>query len=227
MSVFRSLTVGTFLYNGVEDAIVAKASGTQTNAYQLSRQINRIATCATAGDSVKLPPAQSGLAITIINHGATSAQVYGSPGDTINDVASATGVPQMANSVCTYHCLTEGSWYAIGLSSGFAGGLSTRSSVGGLTALVGGGQTGATPLTAGFNIVANVASAADSVLLPVSKAGMWLIVKNTHANSLAIFPNTGETINAIAADAVYNLATVKTALFFCVAAGAWHTILTA
>jgi hypothetical protein len=96
-----------------------------------------------------------------------------------------------------------------------------------LTALVSGGQTGAPLLPATFNRVTTVASAADSVMLPVAIAGSLVFVKNTSANALAIFPSKGDLINAAAVDAVYSLATVKSAIFFCCVNGTWDAHLSA
>lgn len=102
-----------------------------------------------------------------------------------------------------------------------------RSCANGITALAGGGQTGATNLTGALNRVTTVATAADSVMLPTAKAGMSIFVKNTAANSLNVFPASGDAINALAANAAYALATVKAAFFVCVVDGTWDTVLTA
>jgi hypothetical protein len=40
-----------------QDSIAANAGGGQANAFQLTRQNNRVTTVATTGDSIKLPPA--------------------------------------------------------------------------------------------------------------------------------------------------------------------------
>ena len=102
-----------------------------------------------------------------------------------------------------------------------------RSCANGLTALAGGGQTGATNLTGALNRVTTVATAADSVMLPTAKAGMNIFVKNTAANSLNVFPASGDAINALSANAAYALATVKAAFFVCTVDGTWDTVLTA
>ena len=92
------------LLTSVEDGITATASGTQSTAYQLSARLNRIATCATNGDSVKLPPPEVGLEIVVINDGAANAQVFGHGTDTVDAVATATGVTLTAAKRCTYYC---------------------------------------------------------------------------------------------------------------------------
>jgi hypothetical protein len=66
----------------------------------------------------------------------------------------------------------------------------------GLTALAGGGATGATLLTGNINVVATCATSADSAILPASQPqGTELVVRNSGAAACAVFPNTGATIN--------------------------------
>jgi hypothetical protein len=93
-----------------------------------------------------------------------------------------------------------------------------------LTALVGGGQTGATVLTAMINRVTGVASAADSVKLPLAVPGSAIVVINAHAtNALAVFPFLGDAIDAGAANAVRSVAATKTCVFYCAVAGTWNS----
>lgn len=106
-------------------------------------------------------------------------------------------------------------------------GTSSRTAVNALTALVGGAQAG-TALTAGINRVTTVASAADSVQLPAATAGISVVVINAAAaNAMAVFPRTGEIINALSANASISVAANKTIEFFCAVAGTWNSILTA
>lgn len=96
-----------------------------------------------------------------------------------------------------------------------------------LTATVGGAQAG-TALRPGVNRVTTVASAADSVQLPASSPGMIVIVMNSAAaNAVAVFGQTGDTINAIAANSAFSVVANKVAIFFCAVAGKWHSVLTA
>lgn len=107
--------------SNVETGIVAKAGGGQANAYQLGAQINRVDTVASGNDSVRLPKivpgapslgllsktgATVGTIILITNNAANSLQVFGgvqgAVGDTINAVATGTGVAQGAN-VSTFY----------------------------------------------------------------------------------------------------------------------------
>jgi hypothetical protein len=89
---------GSFFSESFQDNITANPGGGQTGAFQLTRQNNRVTTVTTAGDSIMLPPALPGLEVIVVNHGANSMQVFGNGTDTIDDVATATGVPQMQNS---------------------------------------------------------------------------------------------------------------------------------
>lgn len=73
--------------------LVAKASGTQANGTPLPSTYNEVITVGTAADSLLLPLATAlGQEVVLISKSATSAQIYGSGTDTINGVATATGV---------------------------------------------------------------------------------------------------------------------------------------
>ena len=98
----------------------------------------------------------------------------------------------------------------------------------GMTAHAGGGQANAVPLPTLFNRVTTVGSANDSVLLPPAIAGIEVLVVNAAAaNSMNVFPSTGDAINALAANAAFAVAANKTCTFFCVKTGVWHSQLTA
>jgi hypothetical protein len=97
----------------------------------------------------------------------------------------------------------------------------------GITAFATGGQANAVALTATYNRVTTVGTAADSVRLPVATAGSRVVVFNKGANSLNVFPATGGIVNALSANAAYALAATKGAEFICMVNGTWDTILTA
>jgi hypothetical protein len=103
------------------------------------------------------------------------------------------------------------------------------SAANGLTALAGGGQANAAVLTAQVNRVTTVATAADSVKLPPAKPGQWplVVINAAAANSMNVFPSSGDAINAVAADGAFAVAANKTVLFFCAVAGIWNAITTA
>ena len=228
---FANLTLTGLFYESSTDNITAHAGGGQASAVAFTTELNRVATVATTGDSVKLPPSAPGLTIIAINHGANPMQVFGTGTDTIDDVAAATGVQQMANSTVIYTCNTAGSWYTEGLASGFVRGasLQTFSAVDGLTAHAGGGQASATLLTAMMNRVSTVATGGDSTVLPPSAPGMDITVTNAAAsNSMNVFPSAGgtgtETINSLGANAPFALGAGKSVQFICYTAGQLHTL---
>ena len=224
-----TMGAGQFLYESASNAITAFAGGGQASAVALTSQTNRVTTVATAGDSVKLPAAVAGLELTVINRGANDMAVFPSTGDAIDGQAANTSVLQMPNSVVLYFCSIAGQWESEGLASGFGGpGLATQSAQDGLTAKAGGGQGGGPTINRMINRVTTVATAADSITLPVSARGLTITIVNAAAaNSMNVFPNTGDAINALAANAAYALAAGKTATFYCTAAGQWHTVLSA
>src|SRR5258708_1989372 len=95
---YRYLTFTNF-----EDGITATAGGGQSGAYQLNAAVSVIDTVATPGDSVALPkynpfavadarPGGPGMIVVIFNEGANPCQVFGVTADTINAVATGTGV---------------------------------------------------------------------------------------------------------------------------------------
>ncbi len=113
----------------------------------------------------------------------------------------------------------------------FADGLTSKDLIActvktGITALAGGGQTGATPLAGQFNVIATVATAADSVLLPQipqdgSSVAIW--VKNNGANSANVFPQVGDTINALSANAALAVAATAKQIFVSVSGSNWQS----
>lgn len=74
----------------ITDSITAHSGGGQADAVQLMTAINRISTCANAGDSVKLPvnPSSIGITLYIRNDGANSCNVYPATGYTINSLGA-------------------------------------------------------------------------------------------------------------------------------------------
>jgi hypothetical protein len=94
------------LFTGsVEDGITATAGGTKALAYQLFATVNRVSVAASAGDSVMLPAKPFiGQMVQLINDGVSNIDVYGNGTDTIDAVATATGVVLSAASRSFYTC---------------------------------------------------------------------------------------------------------------------------
>ena len=95
-------------------SITAHAGGTQAAATPIRTACTLIAVCATAADSVVLPPAMGGQLLWLTNAGAASTQIFAAPGaDTINGVANATGVALAAGKSVTLMCPLAGAWFSI------------------------------------------------------------------------------------------------------------------
>lgn len=99
--------------------ITAKAGGGQATATLLTGTINSVDTVATAADSVKLQLCAGGAGppkrTTVVNTSANSLQVFGSGTDTIDGVATGTGVALAAGVMVEYTCTAVasgvGKWF--------------------------------------------------------------------------------------------------------------------
>jgi hypothetical protein len=133
----------------------------------------------------------------------------------------------MNNSVVLYSCYSAASgWASEGLSTGFASsGLQTLSTTTGITAHAGGGQGSAVPLTSMLNFIQTVTTAGDSLLLPAAVPGLEITVINQSATATGpnVFPQSGQTINALAANTAIAVPPQSVMIFFCGVAGAWWT----
>lgn len=116
------------------------------------------------------------------------------------------------------------------------------SSRGALTAFAGGGQTNAVVLADAVNVVTTVGTAADSVMLPPCTTGVGgnvvgygntdgmqvTIINAAAANAMNVFPQVGQSINALSANTAFSLAAGKSIIFTCSPAGAiWYGNLSA
>lgn len=136
------------LPNGENNAVTAFATGGQTNATALREDVSfhEVTTCATAADSVRLPPAVVGAYHFVKNSGAAALQVYGAGTDTIDSVATGTGVSQAPKEGNFYYCVTAGNYISLsGDTSGSAftslTGLAATFPITGLAAAQGGSVT--------------------------------------------------------------------------------------
>ena len=93
----------------------------------------------------------------------------------------------------------------------------------GVVAVAGGGQSAKPNITATMTRVTTVAAANDSLTLPQAAPGLRYKVINKGANSLNVFPLSGDLVNALAVNAAFALATTKSVEFICVAPGVWDT----
>jgi hypothetical protein len=100
-------------------------------------------------------------------------------------------------------------------------GATSRSVTNAITAFATGGQASAVALTADINSITVCATAADSVKLPAATAGRVVQVSNLGAAHAAVFPASGELIDALAANASVSLAVGGSIIFTCSVAGSW------
>jgi len=180
------------------NGLTAHAGGGQTSALALTSTVNRVTTVASAGDSVKLPVSVAGLSVTVINNGANAMQVFGASTDTINGIATGTGISQIPNSVVRYVSAVAGLWQTQDVNFGYSSNFPTSSVSTGLTAHSGGGQGSALALTSSVNNITTAAASGDSVRLPVSAVGMAVTVINSGANPIQVFGAGTDTVNGIA-----------------------------
>jgi len=92
-----------------------------------------------------------------------------------------------------------------------------------ITAFATGGQASATALTGEYNNVTTVASAFDSVKLLTAVAGQVQTVKNSGAAILSVFPNTGDSINALAVNLSVDIPVGGEVTFRAISDTVWET----
>ena len=106
-----SLQALSDLIGSIQAPLTAKAGGGQASATQINSANVQVDTVATAADSVKLPPAVPGMRIFVTNAAANSMQVFGTSPDTINAVATGTGVAHAGGKSAWYVCTSAGKWF--------------------------------------------------------------------------------------------------------------------
>jgi len=102
--------------SSVENSITAHAGGTQAAALALNplKTVHNVSTVATAADSVKLPLATgSGVQHLVNNSGANSMKLFGDGTDTIDAVATATGVSIAAGKARLLTDIAVGKWISL------------------------------------------------------------------------------------------------------------------
>lgn len=220
---------GRFWCESYADNLIAFPGGGRTSATKLTSMYNRVATVASAGDSVVLPPigTKVGLTIGVVNDGASTMQVFADGTDSVSGVAGATGVGQMQSSVVYYTAIKPGTWHAQGLGCGFFQSYPTFSSIDALTAAGTNQGNAAAAQTATIARYTTVA-AGTGALLPAAKTGMEYTVCNAGANAILVYaaPST-DVINATSNATGFSIAVGKAATFYCTANGQWHTLVSA
>lgn len=90
-----------------------------------------------------------------------------------------------------------------------------------LTALAGGGASGATALPTTFNRITTCATNKDSVILPAATAGLSRVVVNKGVAYAHVYPATGEVIDSLSANVPVSLPAGATITFRCTVTGTW------
>ena len=94
-----------------------------------------------------------------------------------------------------------------------------------LTALAGGGRTGAPTLTNTLTEFDTVATNADSCQLPSAQPGQIKFIGNAGAHTLQVFANGSDTINGVAGATGVAMTTTQNAVAFCAEKGKWRMII--
>jgi len=106
-----------FATYSIQAGITARAGGGQATAVLVTAMQAQVSVCATGGDSIRLPPAQPGMEITIVNNGAASCNCFASSqaqggasgGDSMNGTQNASAAIA-ATSVVIFYCFANGLW---------------------------------------------------------------------------------------------------------------------
>ena len=125
----------------------------------------------------------------------------------------------------------SGSTTAINIGSAVSGATSTTTlnglvidSISAAVSAAGTAQGTATALVSNINNVTVVATGATGVRLPTAVAGMRILIRNSDsADTLNIYPATGGTINALAANAAFTLTAGSTTELMATTATQWYT----
>lgn len=111
---FTGVTVSGYFYASAANALTAHAGGGQGSALQLAKDINRVTTVTTAGDSVKLPTSVAGMKVVVINAAASNAMdCFPISGDAINALSANTALSIVANKTVEFNCAVAGTWNSI------------------------------------------------------------------------------------------------------------------
>ena len=211
---------------------VAAAGSAATDATALTAGKNLV----TASDGTKgviLPAAEADMEVRVTNTVAGSnLLVYPNTGAQINALTATTGaftVP--GGNEAIFYCDVTGSsghWYvAAGGTEAFDNLTMTNPIVYDhnttITAFATGGQASAVALTGEFNNVTTCATAGDSVKLLAAALGQKQTVKNSGVAALAVFPFSGDSINAMAVNLSIDIPPNGQMVFHAISATVWET----
>jgi len=90
-------------------------------------------------------------------------------------------------------------------------------------AAAGTNQATAAALAEGLNVV-SAADGTKGVKLPTAVAGATVVVKNTAAGALKIYPATGAAINAVSANGSYDITNLTSTMLVASSATQWYSV---
>ncbi len=93
-----------------ETSITAHAGGGQGSAYQLTKKLSVIATCATLFDSVKTSTAIVNRGFMLLNSGSTAAAVYPTSGEAFFGMANDSPIVLFPTCILKAKCTAAGVW---------------------------------------------------------------------------------------------------------------------
>lgn len=127
--------VGGYLKRSNASTITAFAGGGQSSATALAKDINRISTCASTGDSVKLPAGVAGMCVFVHNDGANAADIFPFLGDFIDSLAADTAIQLKAGKNVMLFCTSTGKWKSFSGGGGSSRVVSSSLSLANATAI--------------------------------------------------------------------------------------------
>lgn len=223
---------------GKDTAITAGTTQTQAGATLLRTDcvFHNVTVVGTASDGVALPYPHVGDFHFVKNSAVANAmKVYAVTPGTIDSTATATGVTQLAGDAVLYYCQVDGDYLRLGgVAATEVFGAITADNLTmanpivydhntTITAFAGGGQASATALTGEFNNVTTCATAGDSVKLLTAALGLKQTVKNSGATALAVFPFSGDSINALAVNLSVDIPPGGQMTFRAISATVWES----
>jgi hypothetical protein len=140
--------------------------------------------------------------------------------------ANVTGTTNVSGNANVGNLGTSGLIVASGNISGanvVATSYHIRSITTGITS-AGSTQGTATVLTKEINVVSTVSSGANGVVLPTAVAGMVLLINNTSANTLNVYPASGAAINSGSANTAYSHSSAASIQYYATSSTQWYTV---
>ncbi len=191
-----NLTGGVILLSTVENALTAHAGGGQASALALDplATYHRISTCATTADSVRLPASVAGAKHWVANEGAASMQVYGAGTDTINSIATGTGVG---------HGTALGAWYVCTVAGNWTTGDNARTGTGGALLR----QTSPTLITPALGVATATSVVASGKV--TANGGVWLPITTQTGSTYTVLTTDSSLIANFAGTITYTLPTAS------------------